>query len=61
MIRSFGDKPTVALFHDEVVLDFQGFARVAKRKLAAIPYDLKLARRDLKPEDAERIKAQRVA
>ena len=36
MIRSFGDKRTAALFRDEVVLDFQGFARVAKRKLAAI-------------------------
>lgn len=36
MIRSFGDRRTAALFHDEVVLDFQGFARVAKRKLVAI-------------------------
>ncbi|MGH2460840.1 MAG: type II toxin-antitoxin system RelE/ParE family toxin [Chloroflexota bacterium] len=36
MIRSFGDKRTAALFNDEVVRDFQGFARVAKRKLVAI-------------------------
>jgi proteic killer suppression protein len=36
VIRSFGDKRTAALFNDEVVRDFQGFARVAKRKLVAI-------------------------
>jgi proteic killer suppression protein len=36
VIRSFGDKRTAALFHDEVVRDFQGFARVAKRKSEAI-------------------------
>ncbi len=36
MIRSFGDKPTEALFRDEVVRQFQGFARPAKRKLEAI-------------------------
>ena len=36
MIRSFGDKRTAALFRDEVVRDFQVFARVAKRKLEAI-------------------------
>ena len=36
MIRSFGDKRTEALFHDEFVRDFQGFARIAKRKLEAI-------------------------
>ncbi len=36
MIRSFGDKRTEALFRDEFVHDFQGFARVAKRKLEAV-------------------------
>jgi proteic killer suppression protein len=36
MIRSFGDKRTEALFLDEFVRDFQGFARPAKRKLEAI-------------------------
>ena len=36
MIRSFGDKRTGALFEDQVVRDFQGIARRAKRKLEAI-------------------------
>ncbi len=36
MIRSFGDKRTEALFQDEFVRDFQGFARTAKRKLEAV-------------------------
>ena len=36
MIRSFGDKPTEALFRDERVRHFAGFARVAKRKLEAL-------------------------
>lgn len=36
MIRSFGDKRTEALFHDEFVRAFQGFARPAKRKLEAL-------------------------
>src|SRR5260221_2362182 len=36
MIRSFGDKRTEALFQDEFVRDFQGFARPAKRKLEAV-------------------------
>ena len=36
MIRSFGDKRTEALFRDERVQQFAGFARVAKRKLEAI-------------------------
>lgn len=36
MIRSFGDKRTEALFNDEVVREFQGFARPAKRKLEAL-------------------------
>jgi proteic killer suppression protein len=36
MIRSFGDRRTEILFHDEFVRDFQGFARIAKRKLEAV-------------------------
>jgi toxin HigB-1 len=36
MIRSFGDKRTKALFDDEFVRAFQGFARSAKRKLEAV-------------------------
>jgi toxin HigB-1 len=36
MIRSFGDKPTEALFHDERVRQLAGIARRAKRKLEAI-------------------------
>ena len=36
MIQSFGDKRTEALFRDEPVRQFQGFARTAKRKLEAI-------------------------
>jgi proteic killer suppression protein len=36
MIRSFGDRPTEALFQDQFVPDFQGIARRAKRKLEAI-------------------------
>lgn len=36
MIRSFGDKVTQALFNDERVRQFEGFARKAKRKLEAV-------------------------
>ena len=36
MIRSFGDKRTQALFQDERVRQFEGFARAAKRKLEAV-------------------------
>jgi proteic killer suppression protein len=36
VIRSFGDKRTAALFEDQVVRNFQGIARRAKRKLEAI-------------------------
>jgi toxin HigB-1 len=33
VIKSFGDKPTEALFGDRFVREFQGVARSAKRKL----------------------------
>jgi proteic killer suppression protein len=36
VIKSFADKRTAALFRDEFVSDFQGFARPAKRKLEAL-------------------------
>ena len=36
MIKSFGDKRTERLFGDEVVREFQGVARRAKRKLEAL-------------------------
>jgi proteic killer suppression protein len=36
MIRSFGDRATEALFQDEIVREFRGIARPAKRKLEAI-------------------------
>lgn len=36
MIRSFGDKRTEALFADQLVREFQGIARRAKRKLEAL-------------------------
>ena len=36
MIKSFGDRRTQALFEDEVVRAFHGFADRAKRKLVAI-------------------------
>jgi proteic killer suppression protein len=36
MIRSFGDRRTEVLFRDQLVPDFQGIARRAKRKLEAI-------------------------
>ncbi len=36
VIKSFGDRPTERLFGDEVVREFQGVARRAKRKLEAL-------------------------
>ena len=36
MIRSFGDRRTEARFRDQLVPDFHGIARRAKRKLEAI-------------------------
>jgi toxin HigB-1 len=53
MICSFGDEPTEALFQDEVVRQFQGFARPAKRKLEAINAASRLE--DLKVPPANRL------
>jgi proteic killer suppression protein len=36
VIRSFGDRRIAALFEDQVVRDFRGIARCAKRKLEAV-------------------------
>ena len=36
MIKSFGDRKTQRLFADQVVKEFEGFARRAKRKLEAL-------------------------
>ncbi len=36
MIKSFGDRNTERLFTDQVVKDFEGIARRAKRKLEAL-------------------------
>ena len=53
MIHSFGDEPTEALFRDDVVRQFQGFARPAKRKLEAINAASRLE--DLKVPPANRL------
>jgi proteic killer suppression protein len=53
MILSFGDKPTEVLFRDQVVRQFQSFARPAKRKLEAINAASRLE--DLKVPPANRL------
>jgi proteic killer suppression protein len=42
MIRSFGDRRTRALFEDEAVRAFHGFADRAKRKLVAVHVSARL-------------------
>jgi proteic killer suppression protein len=42
MIRSFGDRRTRALFEDEAVRTFHGFADRAKRKLVAVHVSARL-------------------
>lgn len=51
MIKSFGDKGTQALFDDEFVKEFQGFARVAKRKLEAVNAASRLADLSVPPSN----------
>lgn len=51
MIKSFGDTRTQALFDDEFVKEFQGFARVAKRKLEAVNAASRLADLSLPPSN----------
>lgn len=53
MIRSFGDKPTEALFADDFVREFQGMARCAKRKLEALNAASRLE--DLKAPPSNRL------
>ena len=57
MIRTFGDKQTEALFRDQVVLQFQSFVRMAKRKLEAINAASRLE--DLKVPPANRLEKLR--
>jgi proteic killer suppression protein len=51
MIRSFGDKPTEALFRDERVRPFEGIARAAKRKLEALNAASRLADLTIPPSN----------
>jgi proteic killer suppression protein len=57
LIRSFGDKRTQRLFEDRVVLDFQGFAARAKRKLEALNAASRLD--DLKVPPSNRLESLR--
>jgi toxin HigB-1 len=51
VIRSFGDRRTAELFEDQVVRDFQGIARRAKRKLEAINAASRLSDLAVPPSD----------
>jgi len=53
VIEAFGDKKTEALFRDKRVLDFQSFARSAKRKLDMLHAAAKLE--DLKVPPSNRL------
>ena len=57
MIRSFGDRKTQALFEDELVRAFDGFADRAKRKLVAIHVAARLD--DLRVPPANRLEKLR--
>ena len=57
MIRSFGDRRTRALFDDELVRAFHGFADRAKRKLVAIHAASRLE--DLRVPPASRLEKLR--
>jgi plasmid maintenance system killer protein len=57
MIRSFGDRKTQALFEDELVRAFHGFADRAKRKLVAIHVAARLD--DLRMPPANRLEKLR--
>jgi proteic killer suppression protein len=57
MIRSFGDRRTEALFCDQLVRDFQGIARRAKRKLEALNAASRLE--DLKVPPSNRLEKLR--
>jgi proteic killer suppression protein len=53
MIKSFGDRRTERLFADQVVQEFQGVARRAKRKLEAVHAAARLE--DLRVPPANRL------
>ncbi len=57
MIKSFGDRRTEALFEDELVRAFHGFADRAKRKLVAINVAARLE--DLRVPPANRLEKLR--
>lgn len=57
MIRSFRDRRTAALFEDEVVREFQPFARRAKLKLTMIDAASRLG--DLRVPPANRLEKLR--
>jgi len=59
VIRLFGDKQTEALFRDQVVSDFQGIARRAKRKLEMLNAASRLGDLTLPPSNRlERLKGR---
>jgi toxin HigB-1 len=57
MIKSFGDRRTRALFEDEVVRAFHGFADRAKRKLVAVQVSARLE--DLRVPPSNRLEKLR--
>jgi proteic killer suppression protein len=60
MIKSFGDKRTATLFADAFVRDFQGIARVAKRKLETVNAASRLEDLAIPPSNRlERLKGDR--
>lgn len=57
MVKSFGDRRTRALFEDEVVRAFHGFADRAKRKLVALHVSARLE--DLRVPPSNRLEKLR--
>jgi len=55
MIQSFGDRRTELLFEDRFVRDFQGVARIAKRKLTLVNAAARLE--DLRVPPGNRLEA----
>jgi toxin HigB-1 len=56
MIKSFGDRNTERLFADQVVREFEGIARRAKRKLEALHAAARLDDLRVPPANRERLK-----
>jgi toxin HigB-1 len=62
MSKSFGDRSTERLFTDQVVKDFEGIARRAKRKLEALHAAARLDDLRVPPSNRlERLKGDRKA